>query len=225
LLIRNGHFEIDFEQLEKDIEDNEVKLYIFCSPHNPGGRVWSKEELQKIGDLCAKHGVILISDEIHQDLALFGNTHHSFNTVDERFKDFAIILSSATKTFNIAGTKNSFAIIQNPQLRNAFKRVQLANNQHEVPTLGMITTETAFTYGKPWLEELKSVIEENITYVVDYLGENTNIKVMKPEGTYLIWLDFSAYGIQQPQLNEKLQKEARVVLNDGEHFGEEGKTF
>lgn len=225
LLIRNGHFEIDFEQLEKDIEDNEVKLYIFCSPHNPGGRVWSKEELQKIGDLCAKHGVILISDEIHQDLALFGNTHHSFNTVDERFKDFAIILSSATKTFNIAGTKNSFAIIQNPQLRNAFKRVQLANNQHEVPTLGMITTETAFTYGKPWLEELKSVIEENITYVVDYLGENTNIMVMKPEGTYLIWLDFSAYGIQQPQLNEKLQKEARVVLNDGEHFGEEGKTF
>lgn len=125
----------------------------------------------KIGDLCAKHGVILISDEIHQDLALFGNTHHSFNTVDERFKDFAIILSSATKTFNIAGTKNSFAIIQNPQLRNAFKRVQLANNQHEVPTLGMITTETAFTYGKPWLEELKSVIEENITYVVDYLGK------------------------------------------------------
>lgn len=99
----------------------------------------------------------MASDEIHQDLALFGTKHHSFNTVDDRFKEFTLILSSATKTFNIAGTKNSFAIIQNPKLRKQFKRVQLANNQHEVPTLGMITTETAFTYGKPWLEELKKL--------------------------------------------------------------------
>ena len=225
LLIRNGHFEIDFDQLEKDIVDNQVKLYIFCSPHNPGGRVWSAQEIQKIGDLCEKYGVILISDEIHQDLALFGNHHHSFNTVDERFKDFTVVLSSATKTFNIAGTKNSFAIIQNPKLRNQFKHIQSANNQTEVPTLGMITTETAFTYGKPWLEELKKVIEENVNFVVDYLGNNTKINVMKPEGTYLIWLDFSAYDLEQPQLNEKLQKEAKVVLNDGAQFGKEGKCF
>ncbi|MGJ7438576.1 MalY/PatB family protein [Streptococcus equinus] len=225
LSIQNGHFEIDFEQLEKDIVDNHVKLYIFCSPHNPGGRVWSEAKLKKIGELCQKHGVILVSDEIHQDLALFGNKHHSFNTVDHRFKDFAIILSSATKTFNIAGTKNSFAIIQNPKLRKKFQRVQLANNQHEVPTIGMITTEVAFTYGKAWLEELKKVVEKNINYLSDYLEENTKIKVMKPEGTYLVWLDFSAYGIEQPQLDEKLQKEAKVVLNDGAHFGNEGKYF
>ncbi|WP_420543470.1 MalY/PatB family protein [Streptococcus equinus] len=225
LSIQNGHFEIDFEQLEKDIVDNHVKLYIFCSPHNPGGRVWSEAELKKIGELCQKHGVILVSDEIHQDLALFGNKHHSFNTVDHRFKDFAIILSSATKTFNIAGTKNSFAIIQNPKLRKKFQRVQLANNQHEVPTIGMITTEVAFTHGKDWLEELKKVVEKNINYLSDYLEENTKIKVMKPEGTYLVWLDFSAYGIEQPQLDEKLQKEAKVVLNDGAHFGNEGKYF
>lgn len=225
LSIQNGHFEIDFEQLEKDIVDNHVKLYIFCSPHNPGGRVWSEAELKKIGELCQKHGVILVSDEIHQDLALFGNKHHSFNTVDHRFKDFAVILSSATKTFNIAGTKNSFAIIQNPKLRKNFQRVQLANNQHEVPTIGMITTEVAFTHGKAWLEELKKVVEKNINYLSDYLEENTKIKVMKPEGTYLVWLDFSAYGIEQPQLDEKLQKEAKVVLNDGAHFGNEGKYF
>ena len=225
LLIKNGHFEIDFDQLEKDVVDNQVKLYIFCSPHNPGGRVWSAQEIQKIGDLCEKYGVILISDEIHQDLVLFGNHHHSFNTVDERFKDFTVVLSSATKTFNIAGTKNSFAIIQNPKLRNQFKHIQSANNQTEVPTLGMITTETAFTYGKPWLEELKKVIEENVNFVVDYLGNNTKINVMKPEGTYLIWLDFSAYDLEQPQLNEKLQKEAKVVLNDGAQFGKEGKYF
>lgn len=225
LSIQNGHFEIDFEQLEKDIVDNHVKLYIFCSPHNPGGRVWSEAELKKIGELCQKHGVILVSDEIHQDLALFGNKHHSFNTVDHRFKDFAIILSSATKTFNIAGTKNSFAIIQNPKLKKKFQRVQLANNQHEVPTIGMITTEVAFNHGKAWLEELKKVVEKNINYLSDYFEENTKIKVMKPEGTYLVWLDFSAYGIEQPQLDETLQKEAKVVLNDGAHFGKEGKYF
>lgn len=225
LQIKNGHFEIDFDQLEKDIVDNQVKLYVFCSPHNPGGRVWSSDELQKLGDFCRKHGVILISDEIHQDLALFGHKHHSFNTVDDSFKDFTLILSSATKTFNIAGTKNSFAIIENDQLRKTFQRQQLANNQHEVPAIGLITTEAAFTYGKPWLEELKTVLEKNIDYVVDELSQKTKIKVMKPEGTYLIWLDFSAYGIEQPELDERLQKEAKVVLNNGASFGKEGQTY
>ena len=104
----NGHFEIDFEQLERDIVDNDVKLYVFCSPHNPGGRVWTKEELTMVADLCQKHGVLLVSDEIHQDLALYGNKHISLNTISNAYKDFTLVLSSATKTFNIAGTKNSF---------------------------------------------------------------------------------------------------------------------
>lgn len=225
LKVINGRFEIDFEQLERDIIEHEVKLYLLCSPHNPGGRVWAKEDLEKIAELCQKHGVLLISDEIHQDLALFGNKHHSFNTVRNSNKNFSIILASATKTFNIAGTKNSFAIIQNKSLRQKFQRVQLANNQHEVPTIGMLTTQAAFTYGKPWLEELRRVIEENVTYATDYLTKNTKIKVMKPEGTYLIWLDFSAYGLAQPDLGEKLKREAKVVLNDGSHFGKEGKYF
>ncbi len=225
LHIYNNHFEIDFEQLEKDIVTNDVKMYIFCNPHNPGGRIWSKTELTKVLELCEKHEVILISDEIHQDLALFGNKHISINTIDDRFKKFTIMLGSATKTFNIAGTKNSFAIIENEKLRQAFKTQQLTNNQHEVPAIGFITTEVAFTYGKPWLDQLKSVLEKNITYVVDYLGKNTKIKVMKPEGTYLIWLDFSAYGIKQPELDEKLQTEAKVVLNNGITFGSEGENF
>lgn len=223
LIKRNARFEIDFEQLEQDIIDNQVKLYVFCSPHNPGGRVWTAEELVKIGQICQRHGVYLVSDEIHQDLALFGNKHHSFNTLDESFKDFTIILSSATKTFNIAGTKNSFAIIQNPRIRKAFATQQLANNQHEVPTVGLITTETAFAYGKPWLTELKTVLEKNIDFAVDYLSENTKISVMKPEGTYLIWLDFSAYGLTNEEIQEKLIKEAKVVLNDGFAFGTDGK--
>lgn len=225
LLEKNGHFEIDFDQLEQDFVEHDVNLYILCSPHNPGGRVWSVEELEKIGQLCQKHGVLLVSDEIHQDLALFGNKHHSFNTLQPSYKDFTIVLASATKTFNIAGTKNSFAIIENPDLRKQFTRQQLANNQHEVPTVGLITMEVALRSGKPWLEELKTVLEENINYTVDYLENHTKIKVMKPEGTYLIWLDFSAYGLSNEAIQEKLLTEAKVVLNNGLAFGTEGKYF
>ena len=222
LLVKDGLFEIDFEQLEKDLVENGVKLYLLCNPHNPGGRVWEKEVLEKIGQLCQKHGVLLVSDEIHQDLALFGNKHQSFNTVNEDFKEFSLILSSATKTFNIAGTKNSYAIIENPKLRLAFQKRQLANNQHEISGLGYLATEAAYRYGEDWLTELKELIEKHINYVVDVFGKETKIKVMKPQGTYLIWLDFSAYDISDEELRKLLRDEAKVILNRGLDFGEEG---
>ena len=223
LVEKDGLFEIDFDQLEKELVEEDVKLYILCNPHNPGGRVWEKEVLEKIGHLCQKHGVLLVSDEIHQDLALFGHKHRSFNTVNPDFKDFALVLSSATKTFNIAGTKNSYAVIENPKLRLAFQKRQLANNQHEISGLGYLATEAAYHYGKDWLGELKEVIEDHINYVVDVLGNETKIKVMKPQGTYLIWLDFSAYDLTDDRLQELLRNEAKVILNRGLDFGEEGK--
>ncbi len=222
LVEKDGLFEIDFEQLEKDFVEEEVKLYVLCNPHNPGGRVWEKEVLEKIGQLCQKHGVLLVSDEIHQDLALFGNKHQSFNTVNEAFKEFSLILSSATKTFNIAGTKNSYAIIENPKLRVAFQKRQLASNQHEISGLGYLATEAAYRYGEDWLTELKELIEKHINYVVDVFGKETKIKVMKPQGTYLIWLDFSAYGLSEEDLQGLLKKEAKVILNRGLDFGKEG---
>ena len=222
LVEKDGLFEIDFDQLEKQLVEEDVKLYILCNPHNPGGRVWEKEVLEKIGHLCQKHGVLLVSDEIHQDLALFGHKHQSFNTIDPAFKDFALILSSATKTFNIAGTKNSYAVIENPKLRVAFQKRQLANNQHEISGLGYLTTEAAYRYGKDWLEELKQVFEDHIDYVVDLFEKETKIKVMKPQGTYLIWLDFSAYDLTDGRLQELLKNEAKVILNRGLDFGEEG---
>ena len=222
LVEKDGLFEIDFDQLEKDFVEENVKLYVLCNPHNPGGRVWEKEILEKIGQLCQKHGVLLVSDEIHQDLALFGNKHQSFNTVNEDFKEFSLILSSATKTFNIAGTKNSYAIIENPKLRLAFQKRQLANNQHEISGLGYLATETAYRYGEDWLTELKELIETHINYVVDVFGKETKIKVMKPQGTYLIWLDFSAYDISDEELRKLLRDEAKVILNRGLDFGEEG---
>ena len=222
LVEKDGLFEIDFDQLEKDFVEEDVKLYVLCNPHNPGGRVWEKEVLEKIGQLCQKHGVLLVSDEIHQDLALFGNKHQSFNTVNEDFKEFSLILSSATKTFNIAGTKNSYAIIENPKLRLAFQKRQLANNQHEISGLGYLATETAYRYGEDWLTELKELIEKHIDYVVKLFGKETKIKVMKPQGTYLIWLDFSAYDISNEEIRKLLRDEAKVILNRGLDFGEEG---
>lgn len=222
LVEKEGIFEIDFDQLEKDFVEENVKLYVLCNPHNPGGRVWEKEVLEKIGQLCQKYGVLLVSDEIHQDLALFGHKHHSFNTVNPDFKDFSIILSSATKTFNIAGTKNSYTIIESPKLRVAFQKRQLANNQHEISGLGYLATEAAYRYGEDWLAELKEVIEEHINYVVDVFGKETKIKVMKPQGTYLIWLDFSAYEISDDELRKLLRDQAKVILNRGLDFGEEG---
>ena len=224
LIEQDGLFQIDFEQLERDIVDNEVKIYVLCNPHNPGGRVWEEDVLEKIGRLCQKYGVLVVSDEIHQDLTLFGHKHQSFNTVSPDFKDFSLILASATKTFNIAGTKNSYAVIENPSLRQKFQKRQLANNQHEISGLGFLATEAAYRYGKAWLTELKVVLEENIDFVVDYFAkEAPRLRVMKPQGTYLVWLDFSDYGLTDDQLFHLLREEAKVVLNRGSDFGQEGK--
>lgn len=220
----HGLFQIDFEQLEKDIVENDVKLYLLCNPHNPGGRVWEKEVLERVGQLCQKHHVILVSDEIHQDLTLFGHQHISFNTVSPDFKDFALVLSSATKTFNIAGTKNSYAVIENPTLYAQFKHQQLVNNHHEVSSLGYIATEMAYRYGKPWLVALKAVLEENIQFAVEYFAkEAPRLKVMKPQGTYLIWLDFSDYGLTDDELFTLLHDQAKVILNRGSDYGNEGE--
>ena len=224
LIEQDGLFQIDFEQLEQDIVDNEVKIYVLCNPHNPGGRVWEEDVLEKIGRLCQKYGVLVVSDEIHQDLTLFGHKHQSFNTLSPDFKDFSLILASATKTFNIAGTKNSYAVIENPSLRQKFQKRQLANNQHEISGLGFLATEAAYRHGKAWLTELKVVLEENIDFVVDYFAkEAPRLRVMKPQGTYLVWLDFSDYGLTDDQLFHLLREEAKVVLNRGSDFGQEGK--
>ncbi|MDO4813599.1 MAG: MalY/PatB family protein [Gemella sp.] len=225
LVKKENKFEIDFEKLEEQIRDNEVKLYILCSPHNPTGRVWTREELEKIVALCKKYNVLLVSDEIHQDLTIFGNKHLTFNLVDPSFNDRTIVLASATKTFNIAGTKNSFVIIENKELREAFKKVQLANNHHEIPQIGLVATKAALEHGKEWLDELRVVIEENTNYVIDYLEKNTDIVVNRNEATYLLWLDFSKYDLSHSEIQKKILEEAKLVLNDGLFFGRDGKKY
>lgn len=223
LLEVNHHFEMDLAEMEQLIITHKVKLFILCNPHNPGGRVWSKEELKAVGELCQKHDIIVVSDEIHQDLVFTPHVFTSFQTVDPAFADFSIILTSVTKTFNLAGLKNSMVFIKNPELRKQFSAVQNQNKQSEINTLGLIGAEAAYRYGQEWLEELLVYLEKNITYTYDYLQKNLpKVTFQKTEGTYLIWLDFSAYQLSDNELQKKMIEEAKVVLNSGITFGSAG---
>jgi cystathionine beta-lyase len=223
LIDRNGHFEFDPNTMEAAIQEHNVKLMILCTPHNPGGRVWSKEELQQIGDICKKHGVIVVSDEIHQDIVFAPTTFTSFQTVDPAFAEFSIVLTSATKTFNLAGIKNSMIFIKDPELRKQFVTTQEKNVQSEINTFGIVATEAAYRDSEDWLDELLDYLSGNIEWTCQYLTEQLpKVQFQKPEGTYLMWLDFSAYGLSDRELQRKLIKEAKVVLNPGINFGPAG---
>lgn len=224
LINANGQFQLNLEDMEALIIENQIKLFILCNPQNPGGRVWSKEELRQIGHLCQKHQVIVISDEIHQDLILAPHTFTSFQTVEPNFADFSVILTSATKTFNLAGVKNSMIFIKNPELRNKFATLQSATCQGEINTFGLVATEAAYNHGEAWLEELLTYLKTNVDDACCFFEEFLpRVKVMRPEGTYLLWLDFSDYGLTNEELNNKLIYEAGVVLNNGATFGPSGK--
>lgn len=223
LIEENGKFRIDFEKMEKAIIANNVKLFVLCNPHNPGGRVWSREELKKMGELCASHHVMVISDEIHQDLVFPPASFTTFTNADPAFKDFSITLTAATKTFNLAGIKNSMVFIHNAELRAKFVEVQELNQQTEINTIGLIGTEAAYRYGEEWLNELLDYLLENIALVEEFLKkEMPKVEMMKPEGTYLIWLDFSAYDLSDKILETQLIKTGKVVLNSGITFGPRG---
>lgn len=225
LVVEDGHFVMDLAEMEKQIIAENVRLFILCNPQNPGGRVWTKSELEEVGKLCAKYDVIVISDEIHQDIVFEPNVFTTFNNVHPTFKDFSIILTSATKTFNLAGIKNSMAFIENPQLRRKFVTVQQINQQHEINSFGYVGTEAAYNYGEQWLNELLAYLQENIAIVSDFFKEHLpKVTVMKPEGTYLVWLDFSGLDLNDASLQDKLVHKGKVVLNAGISFGPEGSN-
>ncbi|MEI5993329.1 MalY/PatB family protein [Candidatus Enterococcus mansonii] len=223
LLIEQDHFVMDLDEMEKQIINENVRLFILCNPHNPGGRVWTKDELNALGNLCAKHDVLVISDEIHQDLIFAPHVFTTFTNVDPSFSDFSITLTAATKTFNLAGIKNSMIFIENPDLRKKFVEVQERNAQNEINIFGYVGTEAAYKHGDEWLKELLAYLKENIDLVSAFLKtEMPQVKMMRPEGTYLIWLDFSAYGLTDEQLQDQLVHKGKVVLNAGITFGPHG---
>ena len=226
LALVNGHYEIDFADLEQKLANPKVKLMFLCSPHNPVGRVWTKEELLKVGDLCLKYNVITVSDEIHSDFVWDDNAHTPFATLGEEYQQNCIVCTAPSKTFNIAGLQVSNIFIPNQKLRRAFRKQIDAAGYSQLNTLGLVACQAAYTYGEEWLTQVKAYIRSNITFVDDYLKQNLpQIKMLPIEGTYLVWLDCSALGMTADEREQWLWHEAKLWLDGGGIFGKEGEAF
>ena len=226
LVLRNGHYEIDFEDFEQKIIQEKVKLFVLCSPHNPVGRVWTREELQKIGEICLKYGVKVVSDEIHSDFVYGDRKHYVFTTVDPRFEEFSIVCTAPSKTFNLAGLQASNIFIPNVQIRKAFLKQMSAVGYSQLNMIGLHACKAAYETGREWLEELKVYLKGNLDFVREYLEQNLpQIKLIEPEGTYLIWLDCRALGLSEAKLEHLIVHEAKLWLDSGAIFGKDGEGF
>jgi len=225
LKFENKSYRMDFDDLEKKFSLKRTKLFILCNPHNPVGRVWKSEELEKLVQLCIKYNVILLSDEIHSDLVFSPNEHIPIFSVSEDIKDTSLTFYAPSKTFNLAGLKASFVVIPNEQLRTEYKNVIESLASESLNIFGMVAAKVAYEQGKNWLDDLLNYLRGNIDYVYDFFNKKLpNVKLQKPEGTYLMWLDFRAYGDEQ-KVKEILVNNAKVGLEEGSIFGEEGNGF
>lgn len=219
-------YEIDFDDFEKKIVENDVKLFIFCSPHNPVGRVWKEWELRKIGDICVKHNVLIVCDEIHSDFVYSGNRHIVLSSLSEEYADITITCTAPTKSFNLAGVQISNIFIPNHDLKVKFKKAVAAAGYSQVNVMGLAACQAAYEEGGQWLSRLKEYIYNNLNYLRAYLEENIpSVKLIEPEGTYLIWLDFSELGLDDKELEDFIVKKAGLWLDSGYIFGPEGKGF
>ena len=226
LVLKDGHYEIDFEDFEKKIVENDVKMFVLCSPHNPVGRVWSVEELRRMGEICLRYDVKVVSDEIHSDFVYEGRQHHVFTMVEPEFEKISIICTAPSKTFNLAGLQISNIFISDPQIREAFKRQMMAVGYSQVNMIGLHACKAAYETGREWLEELKAYLRGNLDYVRSYLEENLpQIKLIEPEGTYLIWLDCRGLGLREEELEYLIVHEAKLWLDAGTIFGKAGAGF
>lgn len=226
LVYQDGKYSIDFADFEQKIIQNNVRLFIFCSPHNPVGRVWTKEELTKIGDICIKHQVKIISDEIHSAFTYPNHRHYVLASLKPEFNEITITCTSPSKTFNLAGLQVSNIFIGNSDIRNKFVQVMERNGYSELNSLGIIACQAAYKYGIEWLKQLKSYLKENLDFTRDFLSTHLpQVKLIEPEGTYLLWLDFSALNLSDEQLENIIVNEAKLWLASGEIFGDEGRQF
>lgn len=221
----DGKYYIDYEDFEKKIVSENVKLFILCNPHNPVGRVWTKEELATIGDICLKHNVIVVSDEIHADF-VFARKHTVFANVKEEYKDISIVCTSPSKTFNIAGLQVSHIFIANDELRKSFVEQVNGTGYSQLNLPGLVACEAAYKYGDEWLDAVLKVIRSNAEYVDAYLKEKLpKVKMTELEGTYLVWLDFREYGLSDIELNRMIIHKAGLWLDRGSLFGKAGEGY
>lgn len=225
LIFKEGKYFIDFKDLEEKAKDPLTKMLIFCSPHNPGGRVWTKDELIRLGEICVKNDLIIVSDEIHCDLTLNGHIHTPFASLSDEFLKRSVTCTAPSKTFNIAGLQISNVVIPDPLLRRKFAFQLSKNGIYEPNSFGAAGAEAAYRYGDEWLQQLKKYLEENLKFLIEFVKNRMpDVKVMVPEATYLVWLDFTKVA-KNKDLKELLIKKAKVALSDGRVFGEEGEGF
>ena len=221
----DNRYHIDFEDFEKKIVEHHIKLFLLCNPHNPSGRVFTKEELTKLGDICLKHGVIVVSDEIHNDF-VFKGEHTVFASVKKEYEDISIICTSPSKTFNLASMLISNIFIPNKKLKSKFRHEVDAAGISQLGVLGLEAAKAAYEKGDEWYEKMMAYVRENIEYVKKYVEENMpGVKVIDGEGTYLLWLDFRATGIEAEELDHRIIYDAKLWLDSGKIFGETGLGF
>ena len=226
LILKNNHYEIDFDDFERKIVQENVKMFILCSPHNPGGRIWTKQELQKISEICLAHNVLVVSDEIHSDITFGSNVHTVYGSLSEQALKNSIICTAPSKSFNLAGLQFSNIFIADEKLRKAFSEELDKTGYDEPSVFGIVAATAAYSEGADWFDSVKSYIWENILFAKKYIEENApQIKVLVPEGTYLLWLDFSETGLSDSEINDRVLNKAKVWLDSGSMFGKEGEKF
>ena len=222
LVNNDGHYEIDFEDFEEKIKRS--KIFLLCSPHNPTGRVWDEDEIEKMIAICLKHDVVIVSDEIHADI-VYEKMHHSIGTF-EKMKEHCVILTAPSKTFNVAGLNTSYAIIPDDRLRRRFQVMQNNSGVTNGNPFGIEALMSAYEEGDDWLDALKIHLSENIDYVRSFLQENAlPVKALPVEATFLMWLDCREMGLSQEALTHFFIKKAKLGLNDGMSFGTAGEGF
>ena len=221
-----SQYSIDYEDFERKIVQENIKLFILCNPHNPVGRVWNREELQYLGEICLRHHVIVVSDEIHNDFVYPGFEHTVFANVDPRFAEFTVTCTAPSKTFNLAGLQISNIFISNETLREAFQKEIDKTGYDEPNALGAVACEAAYRGGQEWLDQLRAYLLENLNFLRTYLQEKIpQIHLVEPEGTYLVWLDCSELGISGKELDQFIVEKAGLWLDSGAMFGPSGSDF
>lgn len=226
LMYRDGRYEIDFDDFNRKLEAHRVKLFILCNPHNPVGRVWTEDELMAMGDLCLRHGCLVVSDEIHCDFIYPGYKHTVFSTLSPEHAANTILCTAPSKTFNLAGLQVSNIFIRHSVLRQKFRRQMLGAGYSQLNTMGLAACQAAYEHGQDWLTQLKAYVTANLDFLRDFIVKRLpQIKLVEPQGTYLVWLDFSGLKMDAGELNDWIVNRAGLWLDDGPIFGLGGEGF
>lgn len=221
----DNRYHIDFEEFEQKIIDEKIKLFFLCNPHNPVGRVWTESELIRLGDICVKHGVTVVSDEIHHDF-VFKGKHHVFADLKKEFENISVTCTSPSKTFNLASMLISNIFIPNAELRRKFRKEVDASGISQLSVMGLVACEAAYSKGEQWYQAMLAYISDNIRFVKQYVKENLpDVTMIDTEGTYLVWLDFRKTGLSVSELENLIIHKAKLWLDSGKIFGKCGEGF